>query len=154
VLLCPIISLIRVNTYCSPLRILSSLWLRPTMACSFRKHCLAALNPSLRPVTVDFFASPFDMAGQSEVRDLPTSVGILAVSARALHATSLCEGYHKEAITNTVVPHLVLLDNMLSAAACYGSQRYFIFQSLFYQLKSPRNTSLCTVLRLKLLRKI
>ena len=72
------------------------------------------------------------MAGQSEVRDLPTSVGILAVSARALHATSLCEGYHKEAITNTVVPHLVLLDNMLSAAACYGSQCYFIFQSLFY----------------------
>jgi len=53
---------------------------------------LAALNPSLRPVTVDFFASPFDMAGQSEVRDLPTSVGILAVSARALHTTSLCEG--------------------------------------------------------------
>jgi len=50
-----------------------------------------------------------------------------------------------EAITNTVVPHLVLLDNMLSAAACYGSQRYFIFQSLFYQLKSPCNTSLCTV---------
>ena len=50
-----------------------------------------------------------------------------------------------EAITNTVVPHLVLLDNMLSAAACYGSQCYFIFQSLFYQLKSPRNTSLCTV---------
>jgi len=45
-----------------------------------------------------------------------------------------------EAITNTVVPHLVLLDNMLSAAACYGSQRYFIFQSLFYQLKSPCNT--------------
>jgi len=39
----------------------------------------------------------------------------------------------------------VLLDNMLSAAACYGSQRYFIFQSLFYQLKSPCNTSLCTV---------
>ena len=34
----------------------------------------------------------FDKAGQSEVRDLPTSVGILAVSARALHATSLCEG--------------------------------------------------------------
>ena len=39
-----------------------------------------------------------------------------------------------EAITNT---HLVLLDNMLSAAACYASHRYFIFQSLFYQLKSP-----------------
>jgi len=41
---------------------------------------------------VVFFVSPFDVAGQSGVRDLPTSVGILAVSARALHATSLCEG--------------------------------------------------------------
>jgi len=50
-----------------------------------------------------------------------------------------------EAIINTVVPHLVHLDSMLSAAACYGSQRYFIFQSLFYQLKLHRNTSLCTV---------
>jgi len=29
-----------------------------------------------------------------------------------------------EAIINTVLPHLVHLDNMLSAAACYGSQRF------------------------------
>ncbi len=47
----------------------------PTMACSLRKHCLAGLLPSLRPVTVDFFASTFDIAGKSEVRDLPTAVG-------------------------------------------------------------------------------
>ena len=43
------------------------------------------------------------------------------------------------AIINTVVAHLVHLDiSMLSAAACYSSQRYFIFQSLFYQLKLHR----------------
>jgi len=137
------ISLIRVNTYCSPLRILSSPWLRPTMACSFRKHFLAALNPSLRPVSVDFFASPFDMAGQSEVRDLPNVSGDFG---RFRSRTTCNKSLRRvEAITNTVVPHLVLLDYMLSAAACYGSQRYFIFQSLFYQLKSPCNTSLCTV---------
>jgi hypothetical protein len=63
----------------------------PTMACSLRKHCLAGLLPSLRPVTVDFFASTFDIAGKSEVRSADGS-GILAASARALHATSLCEG--------------------------------------------------------------
>ena len=56
-----------------------------------------------------------------------------------------------EANINTVVPHLVRLDNMLSAAACYGSQRYFIFQSLFYHLKLHRNTYLCTVRKLDVL---
>ena len=35
-----------------------------------------------------------------------------------------------EGVINNLVPHLVPLDNMPSAAACYGSQRYFIFQSL------------------------
>ena len=46
-----------------------------------------------------------------------------------------------EAIINTVVTHLVHLDSMLSAAACYAT-------SLFYQLKLHRNTSVCTVRKL------